>query len=243
MTILNRTITIVMSKINKLLGKIEDPTEELDYSYEKQKENLVNVKKGLTEVGTAKNQLKARKDELEKELPKFDRQAKTCIEQGKESLAKAALERKNNSQQQIKSLTDQITDLEIKEQKLIKAAEILEQKIEDLKSTKETVKAQYNAAKASVQVNESLSGIGGEVGNVGQAIEKAKDKTEQMNARSSAIEELTDAGVLSNSLGEKNNSIDRELSKIDSKNTIDSEFRIMKRQALLKKNDLNFFVT
>ncbi len=239
----NRIATIVMSKINKLLGKMEDPTESLDYSYEKQKDLLENVKKGLAEIATAKNSLKAQKFKLEQDIPKLDRQAKMCMEQGKEPLTKAALERKASTQEQIRSLTDQIAKLDVEENKLIEASKVLEMKLEQLKSTKETIKAQYVAAKASVQINESLSGLGGEVGNAGQAIEKAKDKTEQMNARSSAITELTDAGVLSNSMGEKEDSIDKELSKMESRSLVDSEFQKMKRQTLLKKNDLNFFKT
>ncbi len=239
----NRMATIIMSKINKLLGKIEDPTEELEYSYEKQKDLLEKVKRGLADVATAKNSLKIQKVKLEQDIPKLDRQAKACMEQGKEPLAKAALERKTSTQEQIKSLTDQISKLDIEENKLIEASKVLEIKLEQLKSTKETIKAQYTAAKASVQINESLSGLGGKVGNVGQSIEKAKDKTEQMNARSSAISDLTNAGVLNNSIGEKEDSIDKELSKIESKNAVDSEFRKMKRQSLLKKNDLNFFKT
>lgn len=57
------------------------------------------------------------------------------------------------------------------------------------------------------------------------------------------LNEVTQAEVLSNSMGEKEDSIDKELSKTESKNAVDSEFRKMKRQTLLKKNDLNFFKT
>ena len=241
MSLYIRLKTILGSKLSKLLDKNSDPSEELDYSNEKQKELLQNVKRGLSEIATAKNQLKFRKHELELDIPKLERQAKQCIEQGNEPLAKAALERKNSANEQAKSLTEQIAKLEIEENKLIEASKVLEMKLDQLKSTKETVKAQYTAAKASVQINESLSGLGDEAGNIGKALEDAKDKTEQMNAKSSAITELTDAGVLNDSLGGNQNSIDRELSKMDSKNAVDSELWKLKRQTMLKNNDLDFF--
>lgn len=238
-----RTATIVMSKINKLLGKIEDPTEELEYSYRKQKDLLIDVKRNLTEVGTSKKQLIAQKSRLENDLPNYDRQAKQCMEKGDENLAKIALHNKVQTMKIINSLDKQITEVTIEEAKLIEASKVLESKIDQLKLEKEALKAQYNAAKASVKINRSLSGLGSEVGNTGQAIEKAKDKTQQMKAESSAIEELTNAGVLSDSLGVRQDPIDRQLSQIDSANAVDNEFRKMKRKELLKKNDLNFFKT
>ena len=64
-----------------------------------------------------------------------------------------------------------------------------------------------------------------------------------MNARSSAIDELTNAGVLSNSIGETGDPIEKELKRTESKNQVDDEMRKMKRMTLLKKNDLNFFKT
>ena len=49
-----RMSTVVKAKISKLLDKAEDPAETLDYSYQKQLEQLQNVKKGIADVVTAK---------------------------------------------------------------------------------------------------------------------------------------------------------------------------------------------
>lgn len=239
----SRFTTIVMSKINKILGRIENPAEELDYSYEKQLELLQNVKKGIAELTTAKKTLEIQKTKLVNDIPKLENQAKQCMSQGNEPLTRAALERKNNTLNSIKSLTEQINKLNKDQEKLTEASRVLEMKIEQLKSEKETVKAQYLAAEASVKINESLSGIGDNVGNIGTAMERARDKTDQMNAKSSAIEELTQSGVLTDSLGTGSNNIDKELAKVESKGQIDEEFKKMKKQIMLKNNDLNYFKT
>ncbi len=54
------------------------------------------------------------------------------------------------------------------------------------------IKAQYSAAEAQVRIGEAATGIGEEMADVGLAMQRAKDKTEQMQARASAVDELTD---------------------------------------------------
>jgi phage shock protein A len=49
-----RMSTVVKSKISKLLDRAEDPSETLDYGYQKQVELLQNVKKGIADVVTSK---------------------------------------------------------------------------------------------------------------------------------------------------------------------------------------------
>src|SRR5438309_1098051 len=48
-----RMSTVVKAKISKLLDRAEDPSETLDYSYQKQIELLQNVKKEMADVGLA----------------------------------------------------------------------------------------------------------------------------------------------------------------------------------------------
>jgi len=55
MGLFKRMETVIESKINKVLNRMEDPRETLDYSYEKQLELLRNVKRGVTEVTSSKN--------------------------------------------------------------------------------------------------------------------------------------------------------------------------------------------
>src|SRR5215210_5697038 len=52
-----RMSTVIKAKISKLLDKAEDPSETLEYSYQKQMELLQNVKKGIADVVTSKKRL------------------------------------------------------------------------------------------------------------------------------------------------------------------------------------------
>ncbi len=230
MGLIERTSIMIKSKINKILGKFEDPRETLDYSYEKQVELLQNVKRGVAEVTTSKKRLEFQKLKLEENVKKLDDQAREAVKAGREDLARIALERKTNSQAEIVSLTQQIDDVKNQQDKLIATEKRLSAKIESFRSTKETIKAQYSAAEAQVKITESVSGISEEMSDVGMAVQRAKDKTEDMKARSSALDELVEAGTLQDVTGGSQDDIDRELSKIKSKSDVDTQLEALKKE-------------
>lgn len=230
MGLIDRTSTIIKAKINKILGKYEDPRETLDYSYEKQVELLQNVKRGVAEVTTSKKRLELQKLKLEENIKKLDDQAREAVKAGREDLAKIALERKSNSQAEIGSMTQQIADIKNQQDKLIETEKRLSAKIESFRSTKETIKAQYSAAEAQVKITESVSGISEEMSDVGMAVQRAKDKTENMKARASALDELVEAGTLEDVTGGSQDDIDRELSKIKSKGDVDLQLEALKKE-------------
>ena len=62
-----RMSTVVKAKVSKLLDRAEDPAETLDYSYQKQVEQLQNVKKGIADVVTAKKRLQMQETTLQAE--------------------------------------------------------------------------------------------------------------------------------------------------------------------------------
>lgn len=230
MGLIDRTSTIIKAKINKILGRLEDPRETLDYSYEKQIELLQNVKRGVAEVTTAKKRLELQKGKLEQNITKLDDQAHEAVSAGREDLARIALERKTTSQAEVANLTQQIADVAKQQEKLMATEKSLSAKIETFRSTKETIKAQYSAAEAQVKITESVSGISEEMSDVGMAVQRAQDKTEEMKARASALDELVEAGTLEDVTGGTKDDIDRELSKIKSKGDVDSQLEAMKKE-------------
>ena len=60
---------------------------------------------------------------------------------------------------------------------------------------KKVIKAQYSAAEAQVKISEAATGVGEEMADVGLAMQRALDKTEDMKARAGAVQELEAAGT------------------------------------------------
>ncbi|MHC1631327.1 MAG: PspA/IM30 family protein [Methanotrichaceae archaeon] len=228
MGLLNRMSTIVKSKTNKLMDRMEDPVETLDYSYQKQLELLQNVKRGVAGVTTSKKRLELQKAKLMRNIDKLDSQARQAIASDHEDLARQALERKNALQAQIQSLDLQIADLKKEQAKLIATEKRLSTKVEVFRTKKETLKAQYSAAESQVKVTESVTGISEEMADVGMAIQRSEDKIDNMTARSAALDELVEDGTLEDLTGGDN--IEKELAKIQAESSVDSELARLKEE-------------
>jgi phage shock protein A len=228
--LMSRASTVVKAKLSKLLDRAEDPTETLDYSYEKQLELLQNVKRGIADVVTAKKRLQLQTSQLEQSVVKLDQQARQALGANREDLARAALERKSGVQQQLQGLDQQVAQLEDQQQKLVTSEKQLQAKIERFRSEKEVIKAQYSAAEAQVRIGEAATGIGEQMADTGLAIQRARDKTEQMQARAGAIEELTAAGTLEDFTAGGQTELDRELAQLASQSQVDSELEQMKAE-------------
>ena len=91
------------------------------------------------------------------------------------------------------------------------------------------IKAQYSAAEAQVRIGEAATGIGDQMADVGQAVQRAKDKTEQMQARANAIDELTAAGALED-FTSPGDDIDRQLQQISQSSEVDDQLAKMKAE-------------
>jgi phage shock protein A len=222
-------MTVIKAKWNKVLNRAENPNETLDYSYEKQLELLQNVKRGVADVVTAKKRLQLQQGKLEQSVPKLEGQAREALAANREDLARMALERKTAAQAQLQDLDRQVTELEQQQAKLEANEKALSTKVEAFRSQKEVMKAQYSAAEASVRIGEAQTGIGDQMADAGAAIERARDKTEEMQARASAMDELIASGTLEDfTTGETQ--LDRELAQLTSKSKVDDELAKMKAE-------------
>jgi phage shock protein A len=220
--LMGRATLIVKSKFSKLLDKSENPNETLDYSYEEQLRQLQNVKRGVADVTTAKKRLELQYTSMQQQVEK--------LEAGNEDLAREALSRKTAVQAQLDGIMQQGQQLEAQQTKLVEGQKTLQAKVEAFRTQKEVIKAQYSAAEAQVRIGEAATGIGEQMADVGLAIQRAKDKTDQMTARASAIDELTASGALEDFTGSGGDDIDRQLAELSQGSEVDDELAKMKAE-------------
>ena len=129
---------------------------------------------------------------------------------------------------QISDLQTQHAQLQGEEEKLTLASQRLQAKVEAFRTRKETIKATYTAAQAQTRINEAFSGISEEMGDVGLAIQRAEDKTAQMQARTGAIDELLASGALDDPTGTAKDDITLELEQLASTSDVENELARMK---------------
>jgi phage shock protein A len=229
-SIMQRIALIFRSKANKALDAAEDPRETLDYSYTQQQALLQKVRRGLADVATSRKRLELQMQQLDQSSTKLQGQAQQALAAGREDLAREALTRRAALQQQITDLQTQHANLQSQEENLTTSSQRLQAKIEAFRTKKETLKATYTAAEAQTRINEAFSGISEEMGDVGMAIERAEDKTAQMQARAGAVDELIASGALNDPLSSGSDDITAELNRVSSGNDIELELAKMKAQ-------------
>jgi phage shock protein A len=81
-----------------------------------------------------------------------------------------------------------------------------------------------------VRIGEAATGIGEQMADTGLAIERARDKTEQMQARASAVDELIEAGTLEDFTAGDQTQLDRELAAISADRQVDAELEKLRAE-------------
>jgi phage shock protein A len=228
MSVMKRVSLIFKAKANKALDRMEDPRETLDYSYSQQLEMLTKVRRGVADVATSRKRVELQMNQLQQETTKRQEQARKALASGREDLAREALQRRGSVQTQLNELQTQYAQLQDQEEKLTIAAQRLQAKVDAFRTRKETIKATYTAAEAQTRINEAFSGISEEMGDVGLAIQRAEDKTAQMQARAGAIDELLASGALEDSVGGRTDDIQSELDRMNTSSDIELELAKMK---------------
>lgn len=231
--IFQRISTMFNTKANKALDRMEDPRETLDYSYERQLELLRKVRRGVADVATSRKRVELQANQLNQQVDKLDQQARRALEVGREDLAREALTRKSGVATQLADLQTQHAQLQEEEEKLVRASQRLQAKVDAFRTRKETIKATYSAAEAQSRISEAFSGIGEEMGDVGLAIQRAEDKTLQLQARAGAVDELLASGALDDVTGSPQDDITRELDQLASTSQVENELAAMKQQLSL----------
>ncbi len=173
-----------------------DPREVLDSSYERQLDMLTKVRRGVADVSTSRRRLELQLTKLQQSADHLQEQAVEAVESGRDDLAREALTRRAAVADQIEDITLQRDALAVEEARLTTAADRLQAKVEAFRARKESVKANYTAAEAQTKIGEAVTGMSDEMGNIGQAIQRAEDKTVEMQAKAGAIDELIASGVL-----------------------------------------------
>ncbi|HIH77586.1 MAG TPA: PspA/IM30 family protein [Halobacteria archaeon] len=227
MGVFKRASTIIKAKIDKIMNNFEDPRETLDYSYHKQLELLQQVKRNIATVITARKRIELQKNKIEEEIKKLDKQAKDSLKADREDLARLAIERKKQDEITLADLSKQIDDAKKEEEKLVETEKKLSAKIETFRLEKEVIKAKYSSAEAEVRVKEAIGGISEEMADVGLAMERAREMTDEMVARSDALDEMGEIGVIDDM---ERDDIDRELRRARLTTEVDEELERLKKE-------------
>ncbi len=134
--------------MNALLDRAEDPREVLDYSYAQQQELLRRVRRQLADVAAARKRAGTQEARLRRSADRLHGQAEEAVAAHRDELARQALALRSAALDHAGDLRAGQGALHAAEERLASTARRLEAKIEAFRIRKETIKAEYTAARA-----------------------------------------------------------------------------------------------
>ncbi len=224
---------IFSTKASSAMDRAEDPRQVLDYAYTQQQLLLVKLRQGLVEVATSKQQLERQSKKLEARVPQLEDQAKRALGAGRDDLARIALERKRSAAAELEGLSAQIAEVGAEEKRLAGQERSLQVRIEEFRTHRDVVSARYSASEAEVKVKEALSGVSGELAELGMAVGRAEEKADRLQSRAKALDSLVDIGALEPAGG--GDYVENELKRLTSGAEIDDELERLKAEIATPK--------
>jgi len=233
MGVLSRFATYIKSLMSSFLDRAEEPGMALDYSYEKQLEQLQNLRRALADVVTNEMRLRLQEAQMQAQMQKLETQASEALSANREDLARQALERRQGLQEYVATFDQQITQLKAQQQKFADMEERLAARVEAFHTQKEMVKAQYGAAQAQVKIQEAATGLSEDMADVQLSMQRAQDKVLQMQARAGALDQLIESGQLQEIGPGAQDELSRQLATISNQAVVDQQLAALKAQTRL----------
>jgi phage shock protein A len=228
MSIATRLRDLFRVKANAALDRAEDPRQSLDDGYERQLDMLAQLRRGVAEVTTARKRIELQGQELAARHARLGESAQEAMSQGREDLARVALERRGSVEQEIVILRRQYDSLQQQEDRLLDNERRMSAQIAAFRTQKETLKASYSASAAQVKANETVAGISSDFGAASRALDNAKDRVLQMQARAAATDELISRGVLQDQTAMPDEDLDHRIAAGRSTSDIERQLRELK---------------
>ncbi len=230
-SILSRFKAIFQAQANAVTEQLEDPKASLDYSLTQLEANRRQLGRSLIEVSAAKRRLETQRDQVTAAEARYANQAEAAVEAGRDDLARIALERKLQATARQGGLEKNIASLARQVENLKESQVNLDNKIVFFRSRKEELKSIYDSSQAQLRVREALTGISGDLADVGNTIARAEARVQEMRSRADAIDDLVAEGVLTDVLDPDGDEIDRELARIGRIQVVDDELERLKAEA------------
>ncbi|KAL3693794.1 hypothetical protein R1sor_007445 [Riccia sorocarpa] len=210
--IFERIARVVKSYANALVSAAEDPEKLLDQTVNEMNEDLVKMRQATAQVLASQKQLENKYKAANQTAEDWYRRAKLALEKGDESLAREALKRRKDYEESAKALKGQLDQQKGVVDKLISNTRLLESKIQEAKSKKDTLKARAQSAKTAQKVNEMLGSIN--TSSALAAFDKMEEKVNALEAEADALNQLSTDDLASKFAVLESNDVDDDLAAL-----------------------------
>ncbi len=217
MGLLDRVRNIIRANVNDALNRAEDPVKALDQMIADWSADLVKVRQAAALAIAAQNRLQAEYEQRLQAVQEWQRRAELAVDQGDDSLARQALTRKLQYQQEADQLRQSLGAQSGHLDELRANVHDLENRVQQAVLKRNQLVARYQTAQATRSLEQELSRTGGG----SQALERLESKTLDAEAQAAAYHELS------------RDSLEERFAQLEAGRSVDQELEALKRQRLL----------
>ncbi|KAK7394649.1 hypothetical protein VNO78_15183 [Psophocarpus tetragonolobus] len=212
MNLFSRFGRVIKSYANAIISSFEDPEKILEQAVLDMNNDLIKIRQATAQVLASQKQLESKYKSVQKASDDWYRRAQLALQKGDEDLAREALKRRKSYADNSTALKIQLDQQKNVADDLVSKTQLLESKIQEAKSKKDTLKARAQSAKTSTIVSEMVSNIS--TSSAIAAFDKMEEKVLTMEAQADALNQLTTDNLEGKFALLENSSVDDDLAEL-----------------------------
>lgn len=189
MNLFDRFARVVKSYANALVSSFEDPEKILEQAVLEMNDDLIKMRQATAQVLASQKRMENKYKAAEQASEDWYKRAQLALGKGDEELAREALKRRKSYADNAASLKTQLDQQKGVVENLVNNTRLLESKIQEAKSKKDTLKARAQSAKTATKVTEMLGNVN--TSSALSAFEKMEEKVMTMESQAEALNQLT----------------------------------------------------
>jgi phage shock protein A len=189
MSLFDRFSRLIKSYANAIISSFEDPEKILEQAVVDMNDDLIKLRQATAQVLGSQKQMENKYKAAQQASEDWYKRAQLALGKGEEDLAREALKRRKSYADNANALRAQLDQQKGMVDNLVSNTRLLESKIQEAKSKKDTLKARAQSAKTSTKVSEMLGNVN--TSSSLAAFEKMEEKVMAMEAQSDALNQLT----------------------------------------------------
>ncbi|KAE9610983.1 hypothetical protein Lalb_Chr07g0192831 [Lupinus albus] len=212
MNLFDRIARVVKSYANAIISTFEDPEKILEQSVLEMNDDLTKMRQATAQVLASQKRLENKYKAAQQASEEWYRKAQLALQKGEEELAREALKRRKSYADNALSLKSQLDQQKSVVDNLVSNTRLLESKIQEARSKKDTLKARAQSAKTATKVSEMLGNVN--TSSALSAFEKMEEKVLAMESQAEALGQLTTDDLEGKFALLESTSVEDDLSKL-----------------------------
>jgi phage shock protein A len=188
MGILERMSRLVRANVNDLIDKAEDPEKMIDQILRDMESNILTARSQVASMIAQEKELEADLRETSELATEWGEKARRAVDAGKDDLAREALRRKRDNDENTKVYEQQFAAQQQGVEKLKQQLQLLESKYQQTQGQRDSLIARQRRAKATKQVAEFTSSLSPM--DAGAELDRMERKIRSTEAQAAALADM-----------------------------------------------------